>query len=515
MEKKSQNMFDKIMGIYTLVVLCAFPIVYDDFYFNILETKYKFYCACVIVMLVILLVYGLYSGHLIDFFVKIKKRNPIKHIKPVDWALIVFWFSYVASWINCKWPWEAFWGTSGRYNGVFLITLYAIAYFTTTRFLKLKRVYLDAFLLVSIFVCMFGISDYFQMDLLGFKELMLDKQKVIYTSTIGNINTYTVYVGAVLGVSMMLFILESCKVRTVYYFGIMVMSMVALIVGTSDNAYLTLAVLFGLSPLYLFRKKTWIRRYVTSVAIFFTVIVFVGWLSRTYAEVVYELDSIFKILVKVSVLPYIAAGLWAVVAVMTFFAKRKNESYTDELGKGLTVAWIGIIAAVIFVIAFIFYDANVAGNAEKYNAIKNYVVYNENWGTNRGYVWNSSIELYKNILTPVQKLFGYGADTFKLLMTQYYGAKNGFVYDSAHNEYIHFLITIGFVGVMSYIAVFVTSVMTMAKRLKDRPEVAAILFVVIAYAVQAIVNINVPVVFPLIFQLLAMGLSEEPLENEE
>ena len=46
------------------------------------------------------------------------------------------------------------------------------------------------------------------MDILGFKVNMLDEQKGIYVSSLGNINTYTVYVGAVLVVSMILFCLE-------------------------------------------------------------------------------------------------------------------------------------------------------------------------------------------------------------------------------------------------------------------------------------------------------------------
>ena len=33
-----------IMGVFTLAVLCVLPLVFRDYYFNILETKYQFYC---------------------------------------------------------------------------------------------------------------------------------------------------------------------------------------------------------------------------------------------------------------------------------------------------------------------------------------------------------------------------------------------------------------------------------------------------------------------------------------
>lgn len=505
--EKGRNIFDKIMSIYALVILCVFPVVYDNFYYNILETKYRFFCIAAIAMIVVMFVYGLYTNKMIDYFKGFCLKEWIKTLNVVDWTLLVFWLANIVSWLLCEWRWEAFWGTSGRFNGVFLMTIYLATYFLVTRFFVLKRVHLDAFLLVSIFVCLFGISDYFQMDLLGFKERMLDEQKGLYTSTFGNINTYTIYVAAVLCVSMILYVMENCKKRTAYYFSVMAIAMVALIVGASDNAYLSLTALFGLSPLVLFQKKTWIRRYSTCVALFMTAIVFVGWINTAYAEVVFGLDSIFVILSSLSILPIATAVLWAIVIGWTVSASKRGGQ-KEDVGKGLVLAWIALIVIVVAAVLYVLYDANLAGNAEKYDAVKNYVIFNDEWGTRRGYVWIRSVKLYEQIFTPIQKMFGYGADTFKLLMMRYYLPENGVVFDSAHNEYLHFLMTTGFVGMISYVAFLASSVFTMVKSMKDRPEVVAIMFVVLAYATQATVNINLPVVFPLIWQLISMGLTK-------
>ena len=252
-----------IMGVFTLIVLCVLPLVFHDFYFDILETKYQFYSVAAIAALVIMGGYGLASGKMIEWFSKFNFQTWRKSMNVCDWAMLAFWFCNVLSWIFCKdWKWEAFWGTSGRYNGVFLMTVYMASYFLVTRFFKLKQWYLDAFLAVGIFVCVFGITDYFQMDILGFKVNMMDEQKAIYTSTFGNINTYTIYVAALLAVSMVLFTQEKNQKRMLWYFGNMVLSSFALIMGTSDNAYLSLAAIFGLAPLWLFRTKTGLRRYV-------------------------------------------------------------------------------------------------------------------------------------------------------------------------------------------------------------------------------------------------------------
>ena len=165
-----------IMGVFTLIVLCVLPLVFHDFYFDILETKYQFYSVAAIAALVIMGGYGLASGKMIEWFSKFNFQTWRKTMNVCDWAMLAFWFCNVLSWIFCKdWKWEAFWGTSGRYNGVFLMTVYMASYFLVTRFFKLKQWYLDAFLAVGIFVCVFGITDYFQMDILGFKVNMMDE----------------------------------------------------------------------------------------------------------------------------------------------------------------------------------------------------------------------------------------------------------------------------------------------------------------------------------------------------
>lgn len=53
-----------LMGIFTLVVLCLFPLVVRNKYFDIIETKYQFYSGCVIVAAVVMAGYGIVSGQI-------------------------------------------------------------------------------------------------------------------------------------------------------------------------------------------------------------------------------------------------------------------------------------------------------------------------------------------------------------------------------------------------------------------------------------------------------------------
>lgn len=510
-----------IMGIFALAVLCVLPVIYDDFYFNILETKYQSYCIMAITMMVVMLGYGLWSGDIIKFLQKFDVKKCVKGLNVADWSILVFWFANVLSWVFCtSWRWEAFWGTSGRYNGVFLMTIYMIVYFMVTRLFVFRKWYLDAFLAVGIFVCLFGITDYFQMDLLGFKENMMDRQKAIYTSTFGNINTYTIYVAADMIIATILFAAEKNVKKIVWYYVNIVISCFALIMGCSDNAYLSLAALFGIAPLYLFKTKTGTSRYLITMATFFTVILAINGINTAYAESVLGIESAFTIVAQMSILPAVVVGSWVLAAGVTAYFK-KNAEDSDEICKWVSRAWIGVIVLVVGGVAFAFYDATVLGNSARYGALAPYVTFNESWGTDRGQVWIRSIQIWSEFLTPLQKMFGYGADMFGLIMQNYFEpfmTSNGpVIYDSAHNEYLHYLVTIGIVGMTAYISFLVSSVCIMWKRMDGHPEVAAVMFAIVAYAVQALVNINLPVAMPIILQLLAMGLSKTPkmAENKE
>lgn len=509
-----------VMSVFTLIILGIFPLVVHNRYFDILEAKYQFYCVCTIVAAVIMLIYGLAAGSVTKYMKNFQIKEVLSGFNPVDWAIIAFWLCNVISWLLSDWKWDAFWGTFGRYNGVFMMTVYVLTYFMVTRYFQFHQWYLDAFLAVGIFVCVFGITDYFQMDILGFKQNMLEEQKAIYISTLGNINTYTVYVGALLVISAILFAAEKNQKRMLWYYGNMIAASFALVMGNSDNAYLMLAALFGLSPLYLFKTKTGLRRYLISLASFFTVIQCIDWINAANAGSIVGIDSLFRFIAGSKFLPGVVIGLWLISGItVAKTLKKKTADDTDELNKGFIYAWVAVIICVVAAVIFVIYDANMAGHADRYGAIRSYVVFNDRWGTNRGYVWKRAVEIFETKFTFSQKIFGYGPDTFRVLMNFFYGGKNAngitVAYDSAHNEYLHFLVTVGFAGMCSYIVFMSAAVVKMWRRMNDRPEIAAVAFAVLAYMIQAVVNINLPITMPIILHLLAMGCSRSGKENKE
>ena len=66
-EKDARSMAG-IMGVFAVAVLGIFPLAYDNYYYNILETKYHFYCVASIAAMALMLFYGIFSGRIAGFF---------------------------------------------------------------------------------------------------------------------------------------------------------------------------------------------------------------------------------------------------------------------------------------------------------------------------------------------------------------------------------------------------------------------------------------------------------------
>lgn len=88
-------------------------------------------------------------------------------------------------------------------------------------------------------VFLLAISDYFNLNLLHFKDHIVPEHASIFMSTLGNINFYAGYGAIILGLAAGLYATWPRTSRTVVYYFLLVLSFVGLIIGNSDNAYLT------------------------------------------------------------------------------------------------------------------------------------------------------------------------------------------------------------------------------------------------------------------------------------
>ncbi|MGP8314967.1 O-antigen ligase family protein [Enterocloster aldenensis] len=503
-----------IASVMIISILSIFPLYYRNYYFDILDAKYQFYYFTIIGLIIIAIltmIIIISNGEKRDenrFTVRILEGlRTIRLNSPQTWVLMFLGFCVIST-FQSEYFYEAFWGNEGRYTGMFLLMLYVVSFLFVGKFFKSKQWYLDLFLISAMLVCLFGISDYFKLNLFHFKDEIALADWPIYTSTFGNINTYNAYVGLVFGCCSALYMYEKKFARRLYYFLCLIITFYSLITGGSDNAYLALLALFGLMPFWAFRSWKGIKDYFVMLATFFTIIYIAGYIHIYMGDRVEWLEGLFRILVESKFLIIVVAFLWCWVFGLNLLQKYSRR----DLGNIPRLLWMILILIIIGGIAFVLYDANIAGNASRYGNLQRYVYFDDNWGTQRGMVWRIAVDDYINKFTHSQKLFGYGPDTFGIMTNQWNNEetlrKTGVIYDSAHNEYLQYLVTIGPFGLISYLGMIITSLLKMLRNCERNPYVFGAFFAIVCYSAQALVNINVPIAAPIMWMMLSFGVAE-------
>jgi len=494
--------------IYVTIILSVFPLVFHDYYFDMLIFKYKFYYTVTLLYIGYIFINN-FIEILFNKKIKIGIKNIFKKLSIPELSIIFFILIAIISTIQSDFLYESFWGNEGRYTGCFTLVLYGISILLIIRYLHFKNWILYLFLFSGFLACCLGITDYFKMDLLGFKVNIEPTQYNMFMSTIGNVNTYTSYVALILAISTVMFAAERKQLKLIFYFVVMVSSFFAMIMGLSDNSYLSLLTLFGLLPFYLFKTKTGLRRYLL--------------IATTFLGVIYTIISINKaipdkVLAMQGILDHLPAdGLkilfifFACITSLAYIIKHLFKNENDNLRMTWRYIWLGLIVLIIGLLLFMLYDVNIEKNLDRYGSLKQYLLFNDDWGTHRGFNWRIGMENY-NRFSLVHKIFGYGPDTYGILThfndLKEMSEKYNETYDSVHNEYLQYFITMGPLSLISYLLFLGSSFGYLIKKTKENIYTTSILFAVLCYSVQAFVNISVPIVSPIMFVLLASGLAK-------
>ena len=531
-KRKLMNASNVIVGLWVMAMFTIFPLIYNDFYFDILQTKYYTVLTLSIIMILALIVICGFAGGFKNFFDNLNKKGFVVWFKEEfsiwDICIMVFWLmSALSTAFAGRFIMESITGDKGRYSGLLLISIYVILYFTVSRMFSFGKVYFTVFLAVSIPVCLFGYTDYFNMDILGFKEKISPEQWPIFTSTIGNINTYTAVLAFYIAIAGTLFITTPFKSdngrgesigKIVFYYVIMLMNFIALAMGTSDNGYLTLAAFFGLVPFVAFRTMEGVRRFLLTIFTYLLGIKIIQLINISYAGKVLGISGLYDFISDFKYLDLVIVALAIVVIIMYVLEYKKKEKRRDNeaLLRSLRYIWLAILVIVFAAIVFMGMKINsdVTAAKEKYGALADYFVFNDSWGTFRGYIWRAAVEEYMKFPL-LHKIFGSGPDTFGLyiglLRNEEMTSVTGQFFDATHNEYIQFLFTLGPIATVSYIlALIIPSVEALRTRLfylRDNtmlPYLYACAIAVICYATQAVVNLNLPVVTPFLWIFLSI-----------
>jgi hypothetical protein len=494
--------------IYVCIILSVFPLVYHDYYFDMLIFKYEFYYMITLFYIGFIIVNNI-IGALLNKKNKFTIKKTFKELSIPELSILFFMAIAIIATVQSDYFYESFWGNEGRYTGCFTLILYGTSMLFIIRYLYFKNWILYLFLFSGFLACCFGITDYFKLDILGFKVNIEPTQYNMFMSTIGNVNTYTSYVALIMATSTVMFSTEKTRWKLILSFALMVCSFFAMIMGLSDNSYLSIFTLFGLLPLYLFNTKTGIRRYFLATTTFLGVIYTIININKAMPDKVLLMQGIIDHLPEkeLKIILVIMICVTAILYIIKFLFKSEK----DDIRKIWRFIWFGLLILIVTLLLFMLYDVNIALNSDRYGALKQYLLFNDDWGTHRGFNWRIGMENY-NRFSLVHKIFGYGPDTYGILThfndLKEMSVKYNETYDSVHNEYLQYFITMGPLSLISYLVFLGSTISGLIKKSKENVYIISIIFAVLCYSVQAFVNISVPIVTPIVFVLLASGLAK-------
>lgn len=529
------NIASGVTGVYVFIILAIFPLYTHDKYFDILGARYVFFKIWGISLVSILLLLGLIyifidvknqvtsPSALARFINAFKLQNIKKHIVITDIFFLVMILSMTISTIGSDFKEESFFGNAGRYQGLECWLIYFITYIAVTRTFRFKRYYFDFAILAGCFACVWGTLDYFWLDPFGFFVNVSSGQKAMFASSIGNLNTYTNYTIMIFALAGALFVVEKNPIKSIFYGLTAFIGCAGSIFGLSDNIVLGFMGFYAIIPFFILKTRRELVRYLILVDILF-ISIFVFWLCQGMSH--NWQTSFFNDLVKKDGMALLFIPFTVLVVAVAIVLYKIKPNYGNQINdrlnpldsilpKQFKLGYTILFAVAFLFVVYILLDMNVfKQNTHIWTQIPSYhqLIFNDNWGTHRGHNWRIAFTNFTENFSMFQRFFGYGPDTYLVVSERTFYeemvTKYGEVYDSAHNEYINYLICEGLVGLICYLGIFISGIKKGINNLVKNPYILAPIMAVIAYMIQAVVNIAIPITTPIFFTFMYMCVAE-------
>ena len=524
------NITSTLMTIYVLFYLCVFPLATRDKYFDILQFRFQLYWIPTLIYGILFLVLGIFyllsdkrrnGGTLIAKLKENLQWNVLKtKLTKTDICFIALIFIMTLSVLFADYQYEALWGSRGRFNGLVLWLMFFIAYWLVTRFYHFKKWHLYAYLIAGCLPEIWGITDFFMLDLLHFHVGGAAEYIYTFVSSVGNINTYTNMVALHFGAAVTLFVLSECKWEKLLTFVAVAISSFAIVMGISDNGLLAAGAIFAFLPFVAWTSRQNVARFFVTFSIFATSVLVTAYLTTQHATIaVADGGSVLVTIGKTKAFMFLTVALLLLTTVIAVLFHRKKSAEQEE--KTTQVArriWLLLFIVAVVAVIVVLVDANSGRHPEIWEAYKNVLIFSDTWGTGRGINWRFAWEFFTQKSSFLDKLIGNGPDTYYIITMDNFkhlmkDAGYG-IFDSAHNEYLECLVTIGVLGTIAYLSLLATSLRQM---LKNRENVYSLAcgFAILAYAVQAVVNIAIPITTPIFMILLYVGINSSQSSNCE
>ncbi len=493
------TMCELFTNIFLVSMFVIFPFFWTNKLFNIRKDRLHYFVATTLILLFFIL-----ATYICGIDKKYKTKSIFK-LSSADIGMLAFLVICALSAIFSEYGMEAVTGASSRNSGLLLMGVYVLCFFIMSRYYKWKSLPYDLFIIAGCIVALLAVLNEFSVDPLGIYTNMKEEQKSTFISTIGNRNLLSCFLCVVMPVAVVFLVNAKDTALRVFYSIASGIIFMGFLIASSDSGYFGIAVFYAVLLIYACGNAN--RMYGLCLSLFSAAVSckVLRLISYIFEDNTKEIDAISEILIfdnKVYALIILAA---AVTLVMYFLARRFGDAHSP---KGVRIAAIAVVClgALAVIVPFVYFS--LIDTETDLGSLEKYLRLNDKWGTHRGYAWIRSVILWctngvKNFL------IGCGPDTFGQIMKEYYYddmiERHGSVFDSAHNEYLNYLVTVGILGLAAYLTAIISVIVRALRRFKNNVPMQLVLFVIITYCAQAMFNLAQPITTPYLFVVLGVA----------
>lgn len=482
---------ERICTVYLCLLGVVLPLAVHDAYFDITRTKAV---AFWILSGALLIARGLW------LLSQRKTRAGRVSFGLPDLFFSVFVFCHILSSLVFRPFSAALIASDNRWQGILSFAMYLSVFLVLRRGGRLTSPVRYALLLGACAAALLGILDVFGLSLLPLRAVSPAVELPRFLSTVGNISFF----GALCVLFLPFAAVYALSAEDLRHALPYVLAALLLLCGgmaARTEAFLlgTMAFLAA-APLFC-RGETVLRRIPllwASAAL--SALLFVLLMDRS---ALYRPSDLARLLCAPAVM--IPFSLLAAAAYLLL--RRKEDRFVFRARKVYLIV-LGVLAAALAVFLLL---ANTLWRETLPASVASFAVFTPSWGSDRGAEWASFWQMFRT--APIlQKLIGGGAGSVAA-WDRAHRLFSDAVTDSAHNEYLHYLLTGGLIGLLAYLALLAAA---LRKSLRNPGRArTAMALGCFAYAVQAAVNIAQPFTTPLFFALLALALHDGPIEQED
>ena len=396
---------------------------------------------------------------------------------------------------------------AGRHDGWLFLAAYGLLFFLAARFAKFKRAHLQAFAVVVFVMCIIGILQQAGINFLSlYPTSAYQGFPNRFYSTIGNadiVGGFMCMATPVIGVGYVVFRLS--KPMQNFLLVTHALSVYFMMILQVDMAIVGLAALIAVMTPLLLRNHLYLKRVLEIGMTIAVGLGLNGLIQYTYVKA----EKVTYTFIKATNMFWLCLGVFAVLFIARLLVGKfqlKNLSYKVLRLVVVGVEVAAVIGAFVFFRHFVEEPTNNGLVKDLYELVRGELSLTA--GNHRIGIWKHSLMMAKE--NPV---LGTGTGTFAKTFKEFaveagysrYANRN---LDFAHNEYIHYICTMGFVGGIAYIAFLLSCLWQACKTCFKNPLILVLGSAVLGYSVQVFFCFSVVIAAPFFWLFLGLMVGE-------